>query len=66
MNSDPDLDAVADPVYILSFLRAGVGVSQTQRNPNPDPDPELAPFCKRRRENSAGKLPQNTLMTVTK
>ncbi len=52
------------PVFFLSFLWAGVSVPKTQLNP--DPDPELASFRKRRREKSAGKLPQNTLMTVTK
>jgi hypothetical protein len=50
VNSDPDLDAVADPVsFYFLFLWASVGVPQTQRNSDPEEK-------KRRREKSAREI----------
>ncbi len=52
-------------LFFFLFCGAGVGVPQTQLNP--DPDPESAPFLAQGVEkNPQEKLPQNTLMTVTK
>jgi hypothetical protein len=50
VNSDPDLDAVTDPVsFYFLFLWAGVGVPRSQLNSDPEEK-------KRRRENPVNLL----------